>query len=313
MKKGYLALFLLLSLVIAPFVAAQEDVEIETEIDIALTDIDVDDISETELTEAEPSDLPDVEEDEALAEDLAGQMLLDVEGNGEVYYVDPVDGGKEYLADGQSAHGLLERRALGINETDFATLAQGTEKNEASVCESNTLAQRLRGRIVLRVDKNGEAWWILPTNCRAYYVGTHEAAYELMKKFSLGITKQNLGKIRDTARQRLKRAVRFSVYAYAEENDVTLDEAREAVKEEAQGVRACVKEGRISVDADTTRADVKARIRSCYAESELPEINRERLQEIKSDIQEARRERIEERREIREIKIKERRSIRLEA
>jgi hypothetical protein len=285
--------------------AVEADVEIQTEIDLALSEIDVNSITDAELTEAEPSDVPEVAEDPALTEELSGQMLLDVEGNGEVYYVDPVDGGKEYLADGESAHALLRRRALGINEENFAKLDQGTEKSETSVCRVNELATRLRGRIVLRVDMNGEAWWILPTNCRAYYVGTHEAAYDLMKRFSLGITKENLGKIRNTERQNFKRAVRFSVYAYAQENDVTLEEAREFVKNESQEVRACVKDGGISVDADNTRADVRARIRACHESSNLPVIDRERLLEIKSDIRDARRERMEERREIREIRIRE--------
>lgn len=285
--------------------AVEVDVETQTEIDLALSEIDVDSITEAELTEAEPSELPEVEEDLELTEELEGQMLLDVEGNGEVYYVDPVDGGKEYLADGESAHALLRRRALGINEENFAKLDQGTEKNEATVCRVNELATRLRGRIVLRVDMNGEAWWILPTNCRAYYVGTYEAAYELMKRFSLGITKENLGKIRNTERQNLKRAVRFSVYAFAQENDVTLEEARESVKNEAEEVRACVKDGDVSLDVDSTRADVRVRIRDCHELSELPHIDRERLVEIKNDIREARREHTEERHEIREIRVRE--------
>ena len=310
MKKELSALGLIFSLLATmsyvPAVSAQEvETDTQTEADIALTDIGVDEISDEELTEAEPSELPEEEADLEFTEELEGAMLLDVEGNGEVYYVDPVDGGKEYLANGASAHALLERRALGINEENFAGLDQGTEKDEPSVCGRNELATRLRGRIVLRVEMNGEAWWILPTNCRAYYVGTHEAAYELMRKFSLGIIKKNLARIPDTARQRLKRAIRFSVFAYAQENDVSLAEARDAVRTEAHKVRECVREANVDQDADITRADIRLKLRECHQASDLPALNRERISEIKEDIQEVRKMRRENRAELRDIRIDE--------
>lgn len=305
MKRIVLTLSIMFSMlfslmVFTPASAEQAD---DTDAEIALSDADITSISDEELTEAEPSELPETAEDEGLAEQLAGEMLLDVEGNGEVYYIDPVDGGKEYLADGDAAHRLLQRSALGINEENFAKLTQGTEKDEASVCETSELGKRLRGRIVLRVEMNGEAWWIFPRNCRAYYVGTHEAAYELMRNFSLGITKQNLAKVRDTKRQMLKRAVRFSVYAYAEDNDLSLEEARDFVKDEAANVRQCIKDSGVVVDENATRNEKKLAFRTCLADSDLPEVTMERRAEIKDTIAEARKERMENKVELRELRV----------
>lgn len=304
MLSRYLQLLLvMLGLLFAPVIVSAEETSTDESTDIVLSDESVDDITDEELTEAEPSDVPEVEEDEELAEDLAGEMLLDVEGNGEVYYVDPVDGGKEYLADGESAHRLLERSALGINEENFALLVQGQEKDEASVCEENDLGKRLRGRIVLRVEKNGEAWWIFPRNCRAYYVGTHEAAYELMREFSLGINKQNLGKIRDTKRQALKKAVRYSVYQYAEENDVSLEDAREVVKTEAEEARQCFKDSGVNKDSSADRADKRTVARQCLAQTDLPEITKEAREKAKERIQQVREMNKELKAELREIRI----------
>jgi hypothetical protein len=256
-------------------------------------ELDIEDITDEELLEAEPSDLPNVEEDSALTEKLAGRMLLDVEGNGEVYYVDPVTGGKEYLADGESAQLLLRRRALGINEANFAKLILGEEKDDASVCEENELGSRLRGRIVLRTEENGEAYWILPTNCRAYYAGTYEASYELMKKFSLGIVKKTLAKIRNNNRQKMKNALRLAVYAHAEDNDMTLKEAREDLQDEVVSIKACMEDSRANDTEKSTGEVHRERVRTCVQSSEMPKISQERREEIKETIQETRQARKE--------------------
>ncbi len=255
-------------------------------------ELSLDDFTEEELLEAEPSDIPEAEEDPVLTKRLFGRMLLDVEGNGEVYYLDPVTGGKEYLADGSSAHFLLERRALGINEEDFARLTLGTDRDEESVCDESELGEALKGRIVIRVDENGEAYWILPTNCRAYYVGTHDAAYELMKKFSLGLTKANLAKIANNKRQRAKRAYRHMVYAYAEDNDMTLAEARADLSDEVKAMRECMQTAREALEEKPGPKERRDQVMACLENSGLPRIDKERREEIKQSIHEARMSRI---------------------
>lgn len=294
-----------LAMTITPVSAedAVTDESTDLSTDLVLTDEDVDEITDEELTEAEPSEVPEEEVDEELQEDLAGEMLLDVEGNGEVYYVDPVDGGKEYLADGTSAHRLLERAALGIDEAHFALLVQGVERDEESVCRENLLGNRLRGRIVLRVEEHGEAWWVFPRNCRAYYVGTHEAAYELMRKFSLGVSKSNLGKIRDTKRQALKRRVRLSVYAYAEDQGVSIKEAKDALKGEVKDVRACVKRAGELLGTDIRNAKKRKVAKRCLNASELPKVSKDRRVELRETIKEARHERREKKTSLRELRV----------
>jgi len=253
--------------------------------------LELENITDEELLEAEPSELPIVEEDPELLQRLSGRMLLDVDGNGEVYYVDPVTGGKEYLADGESAQLLLRRRALGINEENFAKLTLGEEKDEASVCEESELGLRLKGRIVLRTEENGEAYWIYPENCRAYYAGTFEASYELMKKFSLGIAKRNLAKIRNNNRQKLKNAFRVSVYAHAEDENMTLAEARKDLKDEVESIRTCMDDFRATSEERPTREENKERVLTCVQNSGMPRISQERRDEIRETIKETREER----------------------
>ncbi|MBL7057931.1 hypothetical protein ISS03_01205 [Patescibacteria group bacterium] len=251
--------------------------------------VNVSDFSDEELTEAEPSDIPEAKEDPALTERLFGKMLLDVEGNGEVYYLDPVTGGKEYLADGSAAQKLLERRALGINEQNFANLIIGTEKEEESVCKTSKLSNRLKGRIVLRVEKNGEAYWINPNNCKAYYAGTHEASYELMKKMSLGVKKNDLAKIKDNKRQQIKTAYRYTLYAHAEDKDLSLEEAKKNLNDQVKEMTRCLK-GKKELNKNTDKKEEREYAKTCVMSADIPRINKERREQIKETIAETRTE-----------------------
>lgn len=57
------------------------------------------------------------------------------------------------------------------------------------------LQNRLKGRIVLQVQGRGEAWYIHPVDGRRYYMKDGDAAYQIMRFLSLGITNQDLSKI----------------------------------------------------------------------------------------------------------------------
>ncbi len=241
---------------------------------------ELDEFEELELTtEAEPGDLPEETEDDQLTDQLEGEMLLQVEGSGEVYYVDPVDGGKEYLADGEAAYRLLRRRALGITNANLERIPEGVERSDSNRCTdpANVMGRRLRGRILLQVEEHGEAWYVWPTNCRRYYVGTYDRAYQIMKKLSLGVTNRNLARIRNARRQRIKMNLRHYVHFVAEKNDMTIDEAIAWIKEQLKGVRACyrTKLGELDRDTLTNARRVKAHLLiQCLRESDLPALRR---------------------------------------
>jgi hypothetical protein len=56
-------------------------------------------------------------------------------------------------------------------------------------------ANSLKGKIVLQVEAHGEAWYINPKDGRRYYMSGGEAAYQIMRFLSLGITTANLNTI----------------------------------------------------------------------------------------------------------------------
>lgn len=57
------------------------------------------------------------------------------------------------------------------------------------------LGSQLSGRIVLNVEKNGEAWYINPVNLKRYYLGRPADAFRVMRELGLGISRENLALI----------------------------------------------------------------------------------------------------------------------
>ena len=60
---------------------------------------------------------------------------------------------------------------------------------------AESLAQKLSGKIILNVEKNGEAWYVNPQNNKRYYLGRPSDAFQIMRKFGLGINEINFQKI----------------------------------------------------------------------------------------------------------------------
>lgn len=56
-------------------------------------------------------------------------------------------------------------------------------------------AQELSGKILLQVEKNGEAWYVSPENSRRYYLGRPGDAFNVMRDMGVGIENYNLRKI----------------------------------------------------------------------------------------------------------------------
>ncbi len=79
---------------------------------------------------------------------------------------------------------------------DKAEILAGTNPlGTGTLSSDNSLVNRLRGRIVLQVQSRGEAWYIDPSDGKRYYMRDGEAAYQIMRFRSLGITDSDLSKI----------------------------------------------------------------------------------------------------------------------
>lgn len=114
-----------------------------------------------------------------------GYILLQTESHGEAWYVDPITAKRYYMKDGPTAYQMMRSFGLGMTEADYQKIANG----------DTALKSRLAGRIVLRVQAHGEAYYIHPKTLTAYYLQNGDEAYRIMRLYSLGITNTDLSGI----------------------------------------------------------------------------------------------------------------------
>ncbi len=122
---------------------------------------------------------------------LSGRILLDVERNGEAWYIYPLNNKRYYLGRPHDAFAVMRELGLGISELDFQKIASTEMEVEGDL----ELAKKLSGRIVLQVERNGEAWYINPLTLKKHYLGRPDDAFKIMRELGLGINKTNLATI----------------------------------------------------------------------------------------------------------------------
>ena len=126
--------------------------------------------------------LPNLALADNLADRLSGKILLQVEDNGEAWYVYPQNQNRYFLGRPADAFELMRKLGLGVSNKDFASW--------------NGLAPlRLAGMILLKVEDNGEAYYVNPDNQKMLFMGRPSDAFKLMREQGLGISNLNLGQI----------------------------------------------------------------------------------------------------------------------
>ncbi len=140
-----------------------------------------------------------LKKDSSLVERLKGRILLQTEEHGEAWYVNPNDSLRYYMANGDVAYEMMRSFSLGISNVDLEKIAAVGSSTEmlktSSTCSTNALANRLKGHILLQVEKHGEAWYVHPETCRRIYMKNGEEAYNIMRYLSLGIANSDLEKM----------------------------------------------------------------------------------------------------------------------
>jgi hypothetical protein len=136
-----------------------------------------------------------------LAENLSGRILLQVEQNGEAWYVWPTNKKRYYLGRPTDAFRVMRERGLGVSNADMFRLfglniGSGLTKYPE---RDRALFSRLAGQIVLQVEKNGEAFYLDPITRTGYYLGRPADAFRVMRERGLGITDNNLRSIPPSA------------------------------------------------------------------------------------------------------------------
>lgn len=120
----------------------------------------------------------------SLASKLKGKILLQVEDRGQAWYVNPTDGKKYSLGLPVDAFNVMRQLALGVSNANFAAIE-----------ESPSEWKKLAGRILLKIEDNGKAYYFNAADLKLYYLGRPADAFAVMRKLGLGITNANLNAI----------------------------------------------------------------------------------------------------------------------
>jgi len=118
----------------------------------------------------------------SLVNRLSGRILLQVELHGEAWYINPVSGTKYFLGRPADAFAVMRSLGLGISNKNFASY-------------NGKAPARLAGRILLKVEDHGEAYYVNPLDLKMHYLGRPADAFSIMRSLGLGITNANLRQI----------------------------------------------------------------------------------------------------------------------
>ncbi|MCG2700084.1 S8 family serine peptidase, partial [Candidatus Parcubacteria bacterium] len=121
--------------------------------------------------------------DKNLSKRVSGNILLQVEKNGEGWYVYPDDQKKYYLGRPADAFSIMRNLGLGIKHSELNDYL------------NTKFPSRLSGKIMLDVEQNGEAYYINPDDLKAYYLSRPSDAFRIMRELGLGITNDDVRKI----------------------------------------------------------------------------------------------------------------------
>ena len=113
--------------------------------------------------------------------EATGYILLQVEENGEAYYIYPLNGKAYYLGRPTDAYKIMKGLALGAKH-DF-------------IVNTDIFPDRLAGMILLDAEENGEAYYIYPLDKKKYYLGRPEDAFRIMRELGRGVSDSDLSNI----------------------------------------------------------------------------------------------------------------------
>jgi hypothetical protein len=113
---------------------------------------------------------------------LRGRILLQVESHGEAWYINPDTGRRHYMGTAADAYQLMRRLGLGISNADFDRFG-------------STAPQRLAGKILIKVEDHGKAYYVNPVDLSLHFLGSASDAYQVMRRLGLGVKNADLGTI----------------------------------------------------------------------------------------------------------------------
>lgn len=119
---------------------------------------------------------------ESMAQQQSGMILLQVQAQGQAWYVYPTTLTRFYLATPADCFNVMRSLGLGVSNANMNSY-------------NGYAPASLSGMILLQVQAQGQAYYVYPPTLKMYYLGTPTACYNAMRSLGLGITNSNLAQI----------------------------------------------------------------------------------------------------------------------
>lgn len=129
--------------------------------------------------------------DSKLIDRLKGRILLQKEGKGETWYIDPIEQKRYYLGRPADMLRIMKNRGIGIANSSLKKIPTSKSNQTGDLA----LRRRLSGKILLQVQAKGEAWYVNPTDLKRYYLGKPADAFRVIREKALGISDSDLAEV----------------------------------------------------------------------------------------------------------------------
>jgi len=82
--------------------------------------------------------------------------------------------------------------------------------------QAASLAEKVKGKILLQVEEHGEAWYVYPNSLQRYYLGRPADAFDIMRNLGLGISEKDFNNLNGYGRKSLSGKILLRVHAHGE-------------------------------------------------------------------------------------------------
>jgi hypothetical protein len=137
----------------------------------------------------------------SLYSSLRGRIILKSEGKGEAYYVNPSSKEAYSLSRPVTAFRVMREQGVGITNANLIKIPVGGScPSYDPACNVATdtdarFASSQKGRILLQIEGNGEAWYVNPKDAKRYFLGRPADAFTIMKTLGLGISNADFDRL----------------------------------------------------------------------------------------------------------------------